>query len=128
MIEHYGDDFRWLGYSTDPRHLMPMDAKIEWEQLASGCAGQSRRLGILPLFSSLASYPLRPALCALKAQSQAAQPALAQRWLRAMERRGIQPQPRKTHGRSPRMRTSIEQVMASEGWMQGHTQKPDPEM
>ncbi|CAE7791150.1 unnamed protein product [Symbiodinium microadriaticum] len=54
MIWHYGDDFKWLGYSTDPGHLMPLSA---------------------------------------------AQPKLAHRWLRAMERRGLELRPRTHRGR-----------------------------
>ncbi|CAE7822188.1 unnamed protein product [Symbiodinium sp. CCMP2456] len=54
MVWHYGDDFKWLGYSTDPGQLMPLNA---------------------------------------------AQPKLAHRWLRAMERRGLELRPRTHQGR-----------------------------
>ena len=25
VVRHYGQDFRWLGYSTDPAHLLPLE-------------------------------------------------------------------------------------------------------
>ena len=43
MIRHYGDDFKWLGYSTDPGHLMPLNAQEKKQRSSSysaaGCIG-----------------------------------------------------------------------------------------
>eukprot|EP00439_Symbiodinium_sp_Y106_P060095 s792_g8.t2 len=82
MIRHYGDDFKWLGYSTDPGHLMPLNAQEKKQRSSSYSAA-----GCIGAFSTA----LVEATGAGSELRTAVQPKLAHRWLRAMERSGLEP-------------------------------------